>query len=59
MKVIHLTAGPIENNTYIAYDDKKNCVIIDAPFDAYASIDTVLKQSGLNPPKFIFITHTH
>jgi len=58
MKVITLVAGPIGNNTYIAYDDAGSCVIIDAPFDSYEIIDKVIKEKNLKI-SHILITHTH
>ena len=58
MKVITLVAGPIENNTYIAYDDTGNCVVIDAPFDCHKIIDDTVKEKNLKITH-ILITHTH
>jgi glyoxylase-like metal-dependent hydrolase (beta-lactamase superfamily II) len=59
MKVIHQISGPIGNNTYLAFDDNKNCIIIDAPFEAYNAINPAIEKYGLNNPQYIFVTHTH
>jgi len=63
MKIITFVSGPIGNNTYIVYDETGNCVnntciVIDAPFDCYKSIEKTLKEKNLTV-SHILITHTH
>jgi len=57
MKLKKICNYPIEENTYIVYDDKqRHCVIID-PFDASA-VDEFLDSEKLTPD-YVFLTHEH
>lgn len=62
MKVIHYTAGPIENNTYLVFNEERDasreCVIIDAPFGAADILVPAIKEKALTPTH-ILVTHTH
>ena len=59
IKIITKITGPIENNTYLIYDENKNCVIIDAPFGCFEAINPIIEKEKLNMPEHILITHTH
>lgn len=59
MKIIAKNTGPIANNTYLIYDENKNCVIIDAPFECLNAFKTIIEEEGLKHPEYILITHTH
>ena len=59
MKIVAKNTGPIGNNTYLVYDESKNCIIVDAPFECYKAFQSVIENEGLKPPEYILITHTH
>lgn len=58
LRSVPFVLGPIENNTFLLYDEEmKDCVIIDPSFD----IDCVLlaaKKLGLKPRAY-WLTHGH
>lgn len=57
MKYKKICNYPIEENTYIVYDEeKKNSFIVD-PFEA-SSVKSFLEKEGLLPD-YIFLTHEH
>jgi glyoxylase-like metal-dependent hydrolase (beta-lactamase superfamily II) len=59
MKIIKKISGPIGNNTYLVYDENKNCMIVDAPFGCLEKILPSIEKYGLNEPSHILLTHTH
>jgi len=59
MKIISKNTGPIGNNTYLIYDENKNCVIVDAPFGCLEALKTIIEKEELKSPEYILITHTH
>ena len=58
IKIITQVTGPIQNNTFLIYDEKGNCVIVDAPFGCLEAIKPFIKDK-LKEPEYILITHTH
>ena len=59
IKIIAKITGPIENNTYLIYDDNQNCIIIDAPFGCLDAMSPIIKEKKLKEPEYILITHSH
>jgi len=59
IKIITKNAGPIDNNTFLIYDENKNCIIIDAPAGCLTAMKPIIEKEGLNAPSYILITHTH
>ena len=58
IKIIKKNVGPIENNTFLIYDENKNCVIVDAPFECIKAMKPIIKEFELKLTH-ILITHTH
>lgn len=61
LKIKSFVFSPIQENTYLLYDDLKNCVIIDPGcyYDAEKEeLAQFIKQSGLTP-KMLLNTHCH
>jgi len=56
MKISSFVGGPANVNTYIVYDDKANCVIID-PSDFFP-IRNIVSEFGLIP-RCVLLTHGH
>ncbi|MEZ5023100.1 MAG: MBL fold metallo-hydrolase [Chitinophagales bacterium] len=60
-RIIKLTFNPFQENTYIIYNDKKDCWIIDPgnsdPNEDKVLLDTINKH-GLKPIELI-LTHAH
>ena len=52
-----ITAGPIETNTYVIYDDKKKGVIIDPGFKSLELLEFIKK--GKLKIEYLLITHGH
>lgn len=60
-RIIKLTFNPFQENTYLIYNDKKDCWIIDpGNFNAQedAKLLKTIKDNGLNPVELI-LTHAH
>ena len=59
MKIACLTFNPIQENTYVVWDDTRECVIIDAGNSSPredAALDNFIAQEGLKP---VLAAHTH
>ncbi len=61
LHVHHFTFNPIQENTYIVYDETKECVLIDP--GCYGSAErniltTFISENGLKPVKLL-LTHAH
>ena len=41
MKIACLTFNPIQENTYVVWDDTKECAVIDAGYCQFTDVDTV------------------
>lgn len=57
MKYIKIVNGPIDNNTYLLYNECNECVIVDPSFD-YELIEKKIIDSRLKV-KGIILTHAH
>ncbi|MBI1182956.1 MBL fold metallo-hydrolase [bacterium] len=61
MKYAKFTVNPFQENTYILYDDSKECIIIDPGcYQAHeiAKLENFINDEGLNP-KMVLNTHCH
>lgn len=56
MQIVSFTGGPARVNTYILFDDDKNCVIID-PSEIQPILD-IIKDNRLSP-RSVILTHGH
>lgn len=57
VKIYHFHTGPIAVNTYLVFDDKQNCFIVD-PGGQSDRLDKCLRDEGLTP-SYILLTHGH
>lgn len=61
MKVEKFTFNPFQENTFVVYDDSKECVIIDAGCyfpEEFDKLNSFIKENGLTP-KMLISTHSH
>ncbi len=59
MKIYKIESGPVATIAYLVVDMNSGCaVIIDAPLDSCARIDTIIKNNNLKV-EAILLTHTH
>ncbi|MFI3166985.1 MAG: MBL fold metallo-hydrolase [Bacillota bacterium] len=57
MKIKRIVAGMLENNVYVAYDETKECFIVD-PGAGFEMVKNFIAQNSLIP-KAILLTHGH
>lgn len=59
MKVYPFVCGPLENNVYLVADEASGeAMIVDAPFDAVATLAPVIREQKL-AVRYIVSTHGH
>ncbi|MCB9188237.1 MAG: MBL fold metallo-hydrolase [Flavobacteriales bacterium] len=61
MKVQKFTFNPFQENTFVVYDDSKECVIVDAGCyfpEEFDTLNSFIVSNGLKPVKLIS-THSH
>lgn len=61
MKIEKFTFNPFQENTFVAYDDSKECVIIDAGCyfpEEFDQLRKFIEENGLTP-KILISTHSH
>lgn len=59
MKIASLTFNPIQENTYVLWDETSECIIIDAGASTpreYAALDNFIAEHGLKP---VLAANTH
>lgn len=60
-EVAQLTFNPFQENTYVVFDDTKDCVIIDPGcYERHEELELVefIENNGLNPVRLL-LTHSH
>jgi len=61
LTVEYFTFNPFQENTYVVYDDEKNCIIIDPGCSnnfENEELSAFISENQLNP-SCIFLTHSH
>lgn len=55
LEVLHV--GPLGTNCYVAWDDNKNCAVVDCGGQAFKIIEFI-EENGLKP-QYMLLTHGH
>ena len=58
LNIIKKNTEPIENNTFLIYNENKYCIIVDAPFGCLEAMKPIIDEKELKL-KYVLITHTH